>query len=718
MSDETKTIYLNRENRWADFRLHGLELRDGTLRLDSLPLLEGARAGELASLPEPKWAAGLAVGDDGTIYYTDPRRHAVLVVNACDGTAADAPCLGGEGALPTLFSGPRALLIHKGRRALFVADSRNHRVQIFDTETFQLVGIWGPKDPAAAPQPSDEAGGFNTPWSLAADGEGNVYVVEVGNWRVQKFDALGRVVKSFWDQASAALKGASPTQVAVGTSKGEERVYVLSPASQRLYVLDTEGQLVHVIRAAFLRRATGLVAGDGAVYVGNNERRRVLKLRPSGRLVGEARGFRGPVAALALDGGGRLLVHTGCSGVDIVSLDIAGAYAGSGFMWGGPFGRGSALRKDWHRIKLTPGGAPPPGAHLSLFVFATDDLKERPPVDEQSPRPFAAAGWQALPPDASDALVRVEGKSYVWVGAEFQGEGASTPVVSQMRLDYDHEGYLRHFPAIYREETPARVFLQNFLALYESLYGDVEEVIERLGRLFDAGAAPAEFLSWLAGWLALSLDERWTEERQRQAIARAFSLYARRGTAAGLRESLQFFAGVEAHVEEPVLHASWWSLAGEGEIDDRGALLGFGTTLAPEEAQGAVVGTTATYDESTIIRDDEFGAPLFANVAHRFLVRLYQPQAGDEERRRRLEAVVEREKPAHAAFHLCVVEPAMRVGFQARLGVDTVVGGGAQPARLGQGADIVLGGEPAGRIGERSRLGLGTRLGDRGPNGS
>jgi hypothetical protein len=41
----------------------------------------------------------------------------------------------------------------------------------------------------------------------------------------------------------------------------------------------------------------------------------------------------------------------------------------------------------------------------------------------------------------------------------------------------------------------------------------------------------------------------------------------------------------------------------------------------------------------------------------------------------RVAQVVEREKPAHTTYHLCSIGAAMRVGFQARLGIDTIVAG-------------------------------------------
>ena len=80
----------------------------------------------------------------------------------------------------------------------------------------------------------------------------------------------------------------------------------------------------------------------------------------------------------------------------------------------------------------------------------------------------------------------------------------------------------------------------------------------------------------------------------------------------------------------------------------------------------------------------------------------------------RVRAVLDREKPAHTDYHLCVIEPRMRVGFQASVGIDTVVGGSAEEIKLGSamlGGHDVIGGEPGGRIGNQNRIGIETRLG-------
>ena len=136
------------------------------------------------------------------------------------------------------------------------------------------------------------------------------------------------------------------------------------------------------------------------------------------------------------------------------------------------------------------------------------------------------------------------------------------------------------------------------------------------------------------------------------------------------------YAGVEAHITEPSREAAIWSLGESG-------LLGFSTMLAPGALQGAVIGTSATVDRSHLTGGDDFGAALFEDVAHRFCVQVYcaeltRPGALDVVR-----AVLDREKPAHTTYDLCVIEPRFRVGVQARVGIDAIVAAGPPPVGTG-----------------------------------
>jgi phage tail-like protein len=79
---------------------------------------------------------------------------------------------------------------------------------------------------------------------------------------------------------------------------------------------------------------------------------------------------------------------------------------------------------------------------------------------------------------------------------------------------------------------------------------------------------------------------------------------------------------------------------------------------------------------------DDYGRGLFSDYAHLFTVLVPPACECTPERHLRLRAALDAEKPAHTDYHLCFLKPQMRVGFQARLGVDAIVARGPLPGRL------------------------------------
>lgn len=714
----TNFYYLNRDGHWPDFEHRGLDIRpDGAWQLASVPLLLDDLPEEVATSPAPDGPAGLAADTEGTIYFSRPDEHTVSRIDGCDGASKALPCLGGQGSRPTHFCYPRGLLFHPVRQALFVADSGNHRLQIFDPATFQLLGVWGQPELTEEPAPDSTPGRFDQPWSLAADAAGNVYVVDYGNARVQKFDLRGQVESDFWQRAQVGTNWDQPVAVASAGEGDKTRVYVVDAVQHRVVVLAGDGYYLADFGEAQLDAPLALAVTDDAVYVGDNGRRRVLKFERDAAFtyVGPAHGYEGPVAALAVDAVGHLWVHPGGNAA-IVRLAIGQAYVKSGVFWGGPFGAG-VRPVTWHRLKAI-GPALADDSHAQLFVYTNDDVTGAPgEPNVQAAQPFAFGGWEALPPDVLDDLVTALPARYIWVGGHLTGEGQQSPLIQQMRVDYDHITYRQYLPAIFGKDPVQRVLLDQLLSLFESFYGDVEDTIAHLSRYFDPAAVPVDWLPWLAGWLALDLDENWSEAQQREAIAGAMTLYARRGTAAGLRAALRLFAGVDAHVAEPLVHAGWWALPSDEAVTDveaQNSLLGVTTMLVPAEADGAVLGGTATLDQSHLITQAEAGAPLFENTAHQFSVQVYRGQLRETGKLATVRAVIEAEKPAHTAYHLCVIEPRLRIGFQARAGIDTIVGGPKPAAELGEdcgGVDeLVLADGRAGRLGEENRIGVSSRM--------
>jgi len=126
--------------------------------------------------------------------------------------------------------------------------------------------------------------------------------------------------------------------------------------------------------------------------------------------------------------------------------------------------------------------------------------------------------------------------------------------------------------------------------------------------------------------------------------------------------------------------------------------------------QGAVLGSSATLDQTHLISDSDYGLPLFVEVADRFSVMVYRGQLGCAETLVKVREVIEEEKPAHTEYHLCIVEPSLRVGYQARVGIDTVVGGESLPTGLGDERGTILSGDKPAEVGVSSRVGIDTRV--------
>jgi phage tail-like protein len=335
---------------------------------------------------------------------------------------------------------------------------------------------------------------------------------------------------------------------------------------------------------------------------------------------------------------------------------VAGPPASSGTFRIGPVAAPFAPPEgaDWQLVKARHDPLPP-GAHVQLFAWTTDDAGAAPPVLDD-PR------WQAAPLDSGAWRPRLAQAPFLWIGGRLTSGDADGPLVRSLRVEFDREGWLRHLPAIYARESSD--FLEPALAALEDALRGQEDLIDGMPRLFDPAATPAADLEWLAGWLAYELEESFDETTLRQVIAHAFELQGMRGTAAALRGAVKLVLGIDAQVLEPAAHLSVWRLG-----DEDGGSLGFDTGLIAGEPDGAILGTTAELDASSLLREENYGAPVFDATAHRFCVRVYGSDLGAAgARRTTLERLVERGRPAETEAHLRVIEPRLRVGHQAPWG--------------------------------------------------
>ncbi len=142
--------------------------------------------------------------------------------------AAAVQVWGSQGKGKGQFQDPRGIAVDEAGN-VYVADSGNHRIQVFDPGG-QFITQWGNE--------GDGPGQFKEPWGIAVDAKGNVYVADTWNHRVQKFDAEGNLLRQwggygatgdeglFWGPRDVAIDAAGNVYV---TDTGNKRVQVFSP---------------------------------------------------------------------------------------------------------------------------------------------------------------------------------------------------------------------------------------------------------------------------------------------------------------------------------------------------------------------------------------------------------------------------------------------------------------------------------------------------------
>lgn len=113
--------------------------------------------------------------------------------------------------------------------------------------------------------------------------------------------------------------------------------------------------------------------------------------------------------------------------------------------------------------------------------------------------------------------------------------------------------YLQYLPAIFHraqdKTQPAEIWVNKFLLAFEQEYARIDDLLavidERFSPTLLNTEEAADFLPWLATWVALALDEAWDEEKRRRLISEAVQLYRWRGTAYGLKRYLEIYTELE-----------------------------------------------------------------------------------------------------------------------------------------------------------------------------
>jgi phage tail-like protein len=738
----------------------------------------------------------------------------------CETSIDSLPCLGGKGAAPRLFNEPRGLAISRAGN-LYVADSRNHRIQVFSLRGLVLKAIWGKcaswretvePPPSAGCLPPEEhtvrrgepiagkdPGEFQEPWDVAADRAGDVYIADKGNGRLQMYDCRTRTFLVI----NGATLSAHFFQVLYGPEAGERFVFVSSrsrlerwpralgrnPANageadklsnETASLNDARKRLLEAIDAKGAKDI--LVEWDGAypenletdqpfekpthlaldaagrVYVVDQEKEYVKVLDPKGRVLGkviyvsDVPGRFRPTA-VAVDAEGELVL-AGTGGVQRFQVDYKGQgfaaaasvsgrqgdYAamavddkGSLFVVGGGAGGVAEMpsqggfekagtyfsraldsrvyRCQWHKTILDFVTDIPIGTSVTVWTYTSES--------ERTPEEILALeeeDWQTGQTNAKDFLILSPPGRFLWLKMEFKGNGIDTPALRYLKTYFPRFTYMQYLPAVYQADPASKDFLERFLSIFETFLSSIEDKIENIWRLFNSDIVPdsPDFLTWLAGWIDMVFYPSWSTETRRRLLRHAPELYRKRGIPGGLKRLLQLALGVDVQILEHFQLRRWLFLASQSTLGNRSQLWGNCIISRLQLDENSAIGDFALVGTGDPVRDP------FHVYAHKFSVFVPAFYCRSDLTERTMRHLIESEKPAHAQYSLCKVEGRFRVGMQATIGFDTLVG--AYPRLMLNycatlGYDTLLGrapeekGPPIVKVDERCRVGVNAVVG-------
>jgi uncharacterized protein (TIGR03663 family) len=225
---------------------------------------------------------GLATDSDGNTYVVDSQNHRIQKFDA-EGNFVTA--WGSFGQEPGQLSEPWGITADPEGN-VYVADTWNHRVLRF-TSDGQLITYWGVYQDTGG-QLLEPQGMFYGPRDIAIDPDGNLYVTDTGNKRIQKFDPEGNPLGQWGGAGPETGQFQEPVGLAIDS---QGKIYVADTWNQRIQVFDQEFQFLRQwpvqgwMGESLVNKPYLAVDGEGHVYTTDPEGSRVLVFGEDGDLL-------------------------------------------------------------------------------------------------------------------------------------------------------------------------------------------------------------------------------------------------------------------------------------------------------------------------------------------------------------------------------------------------------------------------------------------------
>ena len=208
----------------------------------------------------------VVVDDDDRIFVSDGKLGKVMVFDAKHQA---------QDQIKGLVD-PVGLAIDKENRLLYVVDTQQDQVLVYDADSLKplrKIGTGGKKHTLSTP------GDFALPTDVAVDKDGNVYVTDTLNWRVEIFDADGKFISQFGKHCDAIGCFERPKGIALDS---DGHIWVVDNGLSLVQAYDRDGQLLGYVGGP--GRLLGQFNDPVGIFIDQNNRMFVSEQYPWGRV--------------------------------------------------------------------------------------------------------------------------------------------------------------------------------------------------------------------------------------------------------------------------------------------------------------------------------------------------------------------------------------------------------------------------------------------------
>jgi|GEM_PF-2185920 len=241
-----------------------LELTESNSEISYFKVIGGLGRGNKGQVLDKP--VDLALAKDGSLYIADLGYSTILVnkQNSWEYLRVDD------------LKTPRGIYLDENNN-LYITDTVNNQVLVFSLGQNKLLNKWGSQ--------GQLDGQFNSPEGLVVSQQGHVYVIDKGNYRIQKFDTNGHFITKWGSYGTGDSQFNSITGIAVDS---QENIYITDSLNNNIQKISPDGTFLKKWESSYGNSGypQGIAVNQsGEIYVLVMGNHRVAKFSPDGVLL-------------------------------------------------------------------------------------------------------------------------------------------------------------------------------------------------------------------------------------------------------------------------------------------------------------------------------------------------------------------------------------------------------------------------------------------------